>query len=191
MAELAVISAIAAGAGAVVSAAGTIASGNAEADLAMRQGVARNQSAQFEAKQLDINAKDEKAMAQREAQQLGRQKRLALSSLQAKGAASGFSATDPSNLAIADEISKYGTLQEDMAMYGGESRANDLRLNAASRRYSGANELEYAAQYGDARRTAAKYSAFGTILGGASTMASRFGGMQTPKPTSRYAGASG
>ena len=50
--------------------------------------------------------------AGRDMLQLLRQKNLALSRLQAVGASSGFSATDPSNLALANEISKYGTYRK-------------------------------------------------------------------------------
>lgn len=188
MAELPFIALAATAASTVVSAIGTIASGNAEADLAMKTADARNKSAQFEARQLDIQAKDEFASGQREAQQLKRQKTLALSNLQAQGAASGFSATDPSNLAIADEIEKYGSVQEGMALYGGSARAQNLNLNAEARRFSGASEVSLASDYASNRRKAAKMSAFGTILGGASTMASRFGGSMSPATTGRYSG---
>lgn len=186
MAELPFIALAATAASTVVSAIGTIASGNAEADLAMKTADARNKSAQFEARQLDIQAKDEFASGQREAQQLKRQKTLALSNLQAQGAASGFSATDPSNLAIADEIERYGSVQEGMALYGGSARAQNLNLNAEARRFSGASEVSLASDYASNRRKAAKMSAIGTILGGASTMASRFGGQKSPATTGRY-----
>lgn len=190
-----------AAAGTAVSAAGTIASGQAADRMGQAQqhamqveGQNARTAAEYEAKQLDIHGKEEFATGQREAQQLGRQKRLALSSLQAKGAASGFSATDPSNLAIADEIEKYGSVQEGMALYGGSARERDTAAAASSRRFSGqsAYDAAYASgalarEQGRDRKHASYWSAAGTILGGASTMASRFGTATTPpKPTNRY-----
>lgn len=156
MAELAtiatLISAGTAMAGAAVSAQGTLAAGKAA-----------QQAANYEAAQLDIKAKEEQAASQREALEHKRKKDMALSEVQSKSAASGFSATDPTALAIADEISRYGTMQEQMAMYGGESRRTGIEAQAAGRRMEGA-----------AARQGAKYSAVGTILGGVSTMASKF-----------------
>jgi hypothetical protein len=158
MAELAaiasVVSALAGGAGALVSAQGTIAAGKAA-----------QASANYEAQQLEIKAKEEQAAAQRDAQEFARRKDLALSELQSKSAGSGFTATDPTSLAIADEIAKYGTMQEQMAMYGGESRRTGIEAQATGRRMEG-----------KAAMAGARSSALGTILGGISSMAGKFAG---------------
>jgi len=152
MAELAVISAIAGLASSGIAAYGTLAAGKSA-----------QQAANYEAAQLDVKAKEEQAASQREAFEYKRRKDMALSELQNKGAASGFSATDPTSLALADEISKYGTMQEQMAMYGGESRRTGIEAQAYGRRMEGA-----------AARQGAAYSAAGTILGGISTMAGKY-----------------
>ena len=152
MAALGTIATIATLVGTAVSAVGTIAAGKAD-----------KASADYEAAQLDINAKEEMAAAQREGEEYRRKKELALSSLQARAAGSGFSATDPTALALADEISKYGTLQEQMAMYGGKSRRAGLEAQAAGRRMSGR-----------AARTGSYYKAGATILGGISTLADKY-----------------
>lgn len=186
MAEMAMIATIASMAGTAVTAIGTIASGSAQADYYARQGAATKEAADFEAKQLDIKAKDEFAAGQRDMLQLRRQKNLALSQLQARGASSGFSATDPSNLALADEIEKYGSLQEMTALYGGESKAKDLRLSAAGRRFTGDTTASLYSDYSDSIRTGSYLNAAGTILGGASTMATRFGSLRPPATTGRY-----
>jgi hypothetical protein len=179
MAALATIATIASVASAGLTAVGTIAGGNAAA----AQGEAEQTAANFEAKQLDIKAKDEFATGQRQAQQYQRQKKLALSTLQTRASGSGFAATDPSTLALADEISTYGTLQEQMALYGGESRQQDMNLAAAGRRFSGAS----AAALGKAKQTGAYLSAGGTILGGISTMAGKYGKQAAvPTLTGRY-----
>ena len=129
MAALGTIALIAGLAGSAVSAVGTIASGQAAAEIGQQQalisrqqGEAAQKAANFEAAQLEIQGKEEKALAQREMLQLRRQKRLTLSQLQGRAAASGFSATDPTSLALADEIERYGTYQEQLALYGGTAK---------------------------------------------------------------------
>lgn len=157
-----VVSAVAGMAGSYIQAQGTLAAGKAA-----------QQAANYEAAQLDIKAKEEQAAAQREMLDQRREKELALSKLQTNAAASGFSATDPTALALADEIERYGTVKEQMSMYGGESRRRGIAAQAAGRRLTGAAE-----------RAGSQYSAAGTILGGISTMASKYAG---PK----YAAAGG
>lgn len=130
--------------GSAVSAAGTIAAGNAA-----------DQSAKYEAAQLDIRAKEEQAQAQQEAKQLREQKERAQSTLTARSAASGFSATDPTSLALLDELERYGTLQEQMAQYGGKSRRAGTEAQATGVRMTG-----------KAKKKGSRYSAAGTILSG-------------------------
>jgi hypothetical protein len=164
MAELAMISAVVGMMGSVVQAQGTIAAGK-QAKVA----------ADYEAAQLDIKAKEEQAAAQREGFEHQRKKELALSELTTKSAASGFSATDPTSLALADEIEKYGTVQQQMAMYGGTSRRAGIEAQAEGRRMEG-----------KAAVTGARSAALGTILGGISSMAGKFA-----QPYGKSSGASG
>lgn len=147
------IAAIATVAGSAVSAVGTIAAGNAA-----------KEQADYEAAQLDIKAKEEQAAAQQEAQQLREKKERALSSLTARAAASGFSATDPTALALSDEIERYGTLQEQMAQYGGKSRRAGYEAQATGTRITG-----------QAAKKGSRLSAAGTILGGISSLG-KYGG---------------
>jgi len=176
MAELALIATVAS---AAVSAVGTIAAGQA----AKEQGLAQQQVANWEAKQMEVNATEEKAAGQQQMLQLRRQKNLALSSLQAKSSSDGFSATDPTALALADEISTYGTVQEQMALYGGASRESDLRMGATGRRVSGA----MAADVGRAKQTASYFDAGSTILGGIGSMGQKYGKTAyKPTTTGRY-----
>lgn len=160
MAILPLIATVASLAGTAVAAQGTIAAGKAQ-----------KQAADYEAAQLNIKGKEEMAAAQQEAEGYAHQKDQALSSLQAKSAASGFSATDPTSLAMADEIAKYGTLQEQMSMYGGESRKAGIDSQATARRMEGKAAMK-----------GAKLSAMGTIIGGVSGMATRFGVAMNPFP---------
>jgi len=160
---LALLTLVAGGASTAISAVGSIASGNAAAAL----GSAQQQLANYQAKQLEIRAQEEMALGQRAMKDERRKKELTLSTLQARAGSQGFSATDPTALALADEISKYGTLKEQTALYGGEAKAQNLKTAAAATRYSG----QLAAWEGDVKQDASYLTAAGTILGGVSGMA--------------------
>ena len=151
---MAAIGAVASLVGSIVSAAGTVAAGKAQ-----------QQAAEYEAKQLDIKAKNEQAAAQREANELTRRRDLAVSTLQTRAAQSGFTATDPTALALQDEITRYGTYQSQVAQFGGEDRRAGYEAKAETRRLEGR-----------AARIGASYAAAGTILGGIGGLAKGFGG---------------
>lgn len=161
MAELATIASI-------VSAGATIAGTAISASGSIAAGKAQRQAADYEAAQLDVRAKEEQAAAQREAEQHRRRRDLALASLTNRAAASGFTATDPTALNIGDDIAEYGTLQEQLAAYGGRSRRASLEDQAEGVRVTG-----------KARQIASRYDAATTILGGVSTLAARYGGLPT------------
>jgi hypothetical protein len=179
MAELATVAAVASLASGALTAVGTIAAGNA----AKQQGQLQNQMSLFEAKQMEIKANDEFGAAQQRADQLGRQKRLALSTLQSRAAGSGFTATDPSTLALADEIETYGSMQEGAALFGGERAQADLRTGAGARRYEGA----IADSMGRFKQTQSYLSAGGTILGSIANAGMNYKyGQARPAPAGGY-----
>lgn len=164
-ATLTVISTLATLGGTVMGAAGTIAAGKD----AKRQ-------AEYEAAQLDIQAKEEQAASQREAEQYRRKKELALATITNEAAGRGFTATDPTTLAIADEVAQYGTVQEQMALYGGTSRRAGREAQA-----------EAARMEGSAKERASKWSAAATILGGVGTLAEKYAPRRaTGASTGRY-----
>lgn len=188
MAGLGALATIASIAGTAVSAVGTIAAGRAQAAQYQAQAQAHQmqaranmQAAEFEAAQLELQGNEELAASQQEMEEARRRKQLALSTLQARAAGSGFTATDPTTLNLSDEISKYGTLQQQMALYGGQSRKAGLLSQAEARRFEGETGLaisgyESAAlrQAASAARSGSYLSAAGTILGGISSMAGRY-----------------
>lgn len=174
MASLATIATIASLAGTAVSAVGTIAAGNAQAAQLQQQAVADRQEAEFVARQQEIRGNEELAIAQKQQDQYRRQKKLALSSLQARAAGSGFSATDPTALALADEIERYGTYQENLALYEGLSKRDNLRFQAGATRFSGASSAAARMSEASAARKGSLFGAAGTILGGISSMADRY-----------------
>lgn len=144
MAQLATIATLASVAGTVVSAVGTIAAGQAA-----------ERDAEFAAQQLDIQAKDEFAAAQREAEEIRRNKELVISRQRALAGASGFSPTSDDYVALEAETAGFGKLQELSALAAGQMRRRNTEYQAASTRATG-----------KAQKTGSYYQAGGTILSG-------------------------
>lgn len=141
-------------AGTIVSAAGTLAAGKAQAA-----------SAEYEAKQLEVRAAEEKAAAQREAIETRRNVRQLTSRQQTVAAASGFSAMDDTVIDLAADTFARGEYQAGLQRYGGEERARGNLAQADASRLTG-----------QAAKQGAQLSALGTVLGGFSSMASKYGG---------------
>lgn len=123
---------IAAIAGTAISAAGTIAAGQAE-----------KRNADYVAKQEEMKAQEEFAASQREAQQYKREASLAQSRAQALAAASGGGAgTDaPTIVKIMSDTAGQGQLNAGTALYGGISRRAGLMDSARGRRAAGRASL--------------------------------------------------
>lgn len=141
-------------AGTGVSAASTIAGGRAAED-----------ESKFRAAQLRQRAAESRASSQRSAFERRREGDLALSSLQARAAASGGGADDPTVIKLGEDIaarSEYGALAE---MFKGENRARGYEDSASAALVSG-----------KAAKKGSYLKAAGTILSGAGSMASKFGG---------------
>jgi hypothetical protein len=135
------------GAGAT-QAAGTIMSGNAA-----------KVGSDFEAKQLEQQAGESRAAAQRAAMDKRREERYAQSALLARAAASGGGADDAGVVDLAGDIAQRGEYEALAEIFKGESRARGMEDAAFGKRRSGK-----AAQKG------AYLSAAGTILGSAGSM---------------------
>lgn len=160
-------------AGTAVSAAGTLAAGRAAQDAGMRG----QQAAYFEAAQQEQQAQESRAAAQRGALEKRREGRLLLSKLQARAAASGGGADDPTVLDLGGDIAQRSEYDALFEMYRGENRARGLEDQAMGSRMTGdARRAE-----GEAKKRAAKLSAIGTIIGGASSMAGTYGGSKAGK----------
>ncbi len=130
--------------GTVVNAVGTLASGQAAA-----------RAANYQAAQLELNAKNERAAGQRDQEEYQRQTKLVLSRLQNNASSGGFSGTDTTALDLTGDIAKYGTYQGQVAAYGGENRAAGLNAQAAAARATGKADL-----------TGSYFKAGGTLLSG-------------------------
>lgn len=177
--------------GSVVSAVGTIAGANMAAAGEEHAAKSQQMNLEYQAKQQEIKAKEEQAAAQHQVFQQRREKEQVQSALQARGAASGFDATDATSLQIGSEIEKYGTLQEMMAAYGGQSRRDGLEAQAAGNRAQG-EAIVQGAQYSAAATQMAGYSSgFSSIASGIGSFADWAGnkyGTSFKAPTASPAG---
>lgn len=127
-----------------IGAAGTIAGGRNAAALGQYQQGEYNQQAQTAV-----------ATGQRNAQDQQYQNRLVQSTLQARAAGSGASATSASTLGLSADIAKRGEYKSLMDLSQGQNQAAGLENIGQAARYGGT-----IAQQGDA------YAAAGTIAGG-------------------------
>lgn len=152
--------------------AGTIMSGNAAAAAGQMGQNAKN----YEAQQLNQNAVQERAVAQRQALDKARETTFALSGLQARAAASGGSAQDPTVVKLGGDIAGRGKYEALADMYQGENRARGLEAQAKGDIYTG----EALKMEGDMKREASYFSAAGTVLGSAGSMARQYGELSNP-----------
>lgn len=127
---------------------------------AERAGEQQQALSEFEARQAEINAGQERASAQRAAMEERRRARLIQSRQQAVAGASGAGALDPTVLdlqADAEAEGEYGALTR---LYAGEEAARGYRMQAAGSRYEG----QVARYAGKVRRNASYSRAIGAAL---------------------------
>lgn len=138
----------------IVAAAGTLLGGASE------KGAARSQ-----ALQLEQNAGQDRASAQRAAIEQRRNARYMQSRVQALSAASGAGATDPTVVNLQDNIDAAGEYGALTAMYEGESAARGEEFAA-----------QVARKTGKAAASASYLKAGSTLLAGASSWYDKYGG---------------
>lgn len=134
--------------GSAVSAFGTIAGANAQAA-----------GLEYQAKVAREKGKQEQAAAQRGALDTERKAKYAQSTLQARAAGSGAGASDPTVTDLAQDISGRGKYQSGLQMWQGAERKWDYETEAIGKQAQAS-----------ATRSAAPFSAFGTLLGGAGSL---------------------
>ena len=155
--------------GTVVSAVGTIAAGAAAARQANAQAAAQEHAARI----ADQKAMQERAVAQRQAFEKRRDGRLATSTLIARAAASGASATDPTIVNLGGDIagrSEYLALS-DMAR--GEQGGRDQENRAALARW----QAGIARDEAGTAMTSGFLRAGSSILSSASSLFGRYSGV--------------
>lgn len=149
------------------------ASGSAKAEAAARRGAAmRAQAANYEAAQLQSQSVQQFAAAQRQAMEQNRQGELVQSRALAVAAASGGGVTDPTVVRILGGIEGEAAYRASVALYEGEEKARQLRMQARTRIYEG--QLGLAA--GESQAEGIRISGETSMLRGASSLFSRYGG---------------
>lgn len=109
-------------------------------------GARRRAAANFEADQLEQQAVQAVAAAQREAMDATRQARLVQSRQLALAAASGGGASDPTIVRLLASTAAEGAYRSASALYTGESNARGLRMQATAKRYEGSLAEEVGSQ---------------------------------------------
>jgi len=122
-------------------------------------GAMAKQAAEYEAEQYRRNALQARAAAQRQAFEQRRKKELALSALQARAAASGAGADDPTIITLAERIAGRGEYLALTEMFAGEEEARGM-----------AGKAQAAEFRGEMRQLGSFFDAAGTILGGGASM---------------------
>jgi hypothetical protein len=172
--------------GAGVSAAGTIAGGNA----AKQAGQAQQQGLDFKAASDQIAAGESRAAGERSAQDTNRKTGLLESTLQARGGGTGFSGTSGSMVSTAGDIAGRGAYEGLMGLYRGENNARGLQDDATGATMAG----DAALAEGKAKQKASYLSAAGTIIGSAGSMFKTYSpasGANLGAPGGGYYGAGG
>ncbi|MHB0965498.1 MAG: hypothetical protein ACYC36_03500 [Bellilinea sp.] len=154
-------------AGTVLQTIGQLGAGKAAKAAGQRQQVAYN----FQAAQLDDQANNAVATAQRSARDETRRAELIASRALAVAAASGGGASDPTVVHIISDIKGEGAYRSSVAMYQGEERSRQLKIGASAKRYEGS----IAAQAGLDKQSAYKTNAFGSLASGALSLYGKYG----------------
>jgi hypothetical protein len=152
--------------GSLVSAAGTIAAGSAQNSAAQAQA----QMSVYRAQQESQAAAISRATGQRKAEEESRKGELAQSQLQARAAADGGMATDPTVLALGEDIAGRAALGKRIEYFKGEEEA--IGHLDQSTLYHMQADAQLA--QGRAAQKASMFSALGTIIGGAGSAYSAF-----------------
>lgn len=150
---------------AALQASGTLLSASSQLAQARASGAAGEairKAKEFEAGQMTVRAGQARAVSQREAAEARRKGRFIQSALQARAAASGAGATDPTVAKLAGDIAAEAELRSLTALFGGEEQARLLESGAAVRRFEG----EQAVRAGKIARRAGFMKAGATLLGG-------------------------
>ena len=151
---------------------------NASASAAADSGRRVQAGSLFQATQLDQQAGQSIASSQIAALDQARQGRLLASRALAVAAASGGGATDPTITRLISNIAGESAYRSATALYQGEDRARLLRMEADAKRYEG----DLAVQSGDAKASAYRSAAIGSLFSAGGTLFSKYGMGSTSSP---------
>lgn len=151
-----------------ISVGGSVLEGRAQTAA----GKAQQQESNIEGAQLDQQAGQERAAAQRQAIEERRKARFAISRNQAVSAASGAGATDPTVLQLEGDITGEGEYNALTALYEGDDRARYLKSQGAATRFQGRST----AAAGKTSSTGTYFKAGSSLLSTAgSTLMAKYG----------------
>lgn len=141
-----------------------------QADAMRAQGLANQNAADYTARSMEIQAGQERAVAQRKAIAQRRQEGLVQSRAQALAAASGAGASDPTIISNDSLITREGELGVMTSLYQGEQSAQNLETGATLKRYEAASGRAGS----DAMANATDTGVTATIFSGAGRAASLY-----------------
>lgn len=168
--------------GAAASVAGTLISAKGQkqagaAAVKQAEQTSKNEliAAEYEAKQAEYLAGQSRAASQRSAYEERRMAGLMASKTLAQAAASGAGASDANVVNTLNQIYMEGAYRSALALYEGEEQARSYEVSATSRRLSGKSAASAALQEGTSAGKASKTASTATLLGGASSLATKYG----------------
>lgn len=127
---------------------------------------------EYQAKQMEVQAGQERASSQRRAIEERRRTNIAESRAAAVVAGSGGDTLDPSVVKIMGDLESEGSYNVDVAKYEGEDKARNLETGASLQRYQGG-----IARAAGANEAKADYLKVGsTVFSGGSTLMDKYGG---------------
>lgn len=154
----------------------TVSGGLKQASAAEAAGARARQASEFQAAQMEQQAGQATAAAQRKSLEQRRRAQLVASRALAVSAASGAGAADPTIETIISDIAGEGAYRAGIELYQGEERARQLRMGADASIYEG----QVAEQAGKERASAARMQAFGSVLNSGGSLFAKYG-MGGPK----------
>lgn len=137
--------------------------GQAQVDAAKRS----KQAADFQARQLEVNAGQAQAAAQRDAYFKGLEGQRLISAIKARAGAGG---ADPTVLNIIAQAEAQRAYNVQAALYGGQDKARTMRMQAASARY----QADLGMADAKAARSSYRGAAVTSLVGGAQQSYSLF-----------------
>jgi len=175
----------------VLSSAMSIVGNGMQMGAKLNYGDAQRSAADYEAAQLEQNAGQQAASAQRSAMEDRRQAQIAQSRALAVAAASGGGASDPTVINIISRLSAEGTYRSMSDLYEGREKARQMQEQAAASRYSGqrAQQAARLSAAATAVQEVARRSVSKTAISGASSLYSKYAMQSNPGKLSYDPGA--
>jgi hypothetical protein len=181
---LAAIAGVLSAVGSIVSTGISFMGAQQQASAAKQAAVQAQISAEYNAKQLESKAQQERAASQRTALETVRKGELTQSMLINRAAASGAGTTDESVLSLGEQIAGRSEYDRLADMFRGEDMARGLEDQAKAARYEGATT----AQGYRAQAQAYKLQGAATLASGASSFFTKYArDLPSFKPTDTFA----